>query len=103
MVIGGSAAPPSMIDGFKKRHGLEVVHAWGMTEMNPLGTVAHVKRHLEGASEEALLAVRSTQGFSHRLRRDAAHRRHRAHPPLGREVDGRARGARAVGRVLLLP
>ena len=40
MVVGGSAAPPAMIDGFRKRHGLEVTHAWGMTEMSPLGTVA---------------------------------------------------------------
>src|SRR6185436_11107188 len=39
MVIGGAAAPPAMIDGFAKRHGLEVTHAWGMTETNPLGTL----------------------------------------------------------------
>jgi fatty-acyl-CoA synthase len=64
MVIGGSAAPPSMIDGFKKRHGLEVVHAWGMTEMNPLGTIARVKHHLDEGSEEAILAIRSTQGYA---------------------------------------
>ena len=35
MVVGGSAAPPSMIDGFQKRHGLTVTHAWGMTETSP--------------------------------------------------------------------
>jgi fatty-acyl-CoA synthase len=63
MVIGGSAAPPSLIEGFKKRHGLDVTHAWGMTETNPLGTVARVKPHLRGSIEKEL-PVRSTQGFA---------------------------------------
>ncbi len=63
MVVGGSAAPPAMIDGFRKRHKLEVLHAWGMTEMSPLGTVARIKRHLGTLSEEQRLAVRSTQGI----------------------------------------
>jgi fatty-acyl-CoA synthase len=73
MVIGGSAAPPALIDGFK-RHGLEVTHAWGMTEMNPLGTLARVKRHLQTpgtAPADARsapypadeLALRATQGY----------------------------------------
>jgi len=64
MVVGGSAAPPAMIDGFKKRHGLEVLHAWGMTEMSPLGTVARVKRHLGALGDGETLRVRSTQGFA---------------------------------------
>ena len=63
MLIGGSAAPPAMIDGFHKRHGLEVTHAWGMTEMNPLGTIARVKPHLRGGGDEAVLALRATQGY----------------------------------------
>ncbi len=63
MLIGGSAAPPSMIDGFRKRHGLEVTHAWGMTEMSPLGTIAHVKNHLSDLDDAAYLAVRATQGY----------------------------------------
>jgi len=62
MAIGGSAAPPAMIQGFKDRHGLEVTHAWGMTEMNPLGTLARVKAHLRGDAA-AELALRSTQGY----------------------------------------
>ena len=64
MIIGGSAAPASMIDGFKKRHGLEVTHAWGMTEMNPLGTLARVKRAARGASDEAQLALKASQGYA---------------------------------------
>ncbi len=63
MVIGGSAAPPSMIDGFQKRHGLTVIHAWGMTEMNPLGTIARVKPHLRGKSDDEVLAIRASQGY----------------------------------------
>jgi fatty-acyl-CoA synthase len=63
MLIGGSAAPPSMIDGFQKRHGLEVLHAWGMTEMNPLGTIARVKGHMGAMSDEDRLAIRCTQGY----------------------------------------
>ncbi len=64
MVIGGAAAPPAMIQGFRARHKLEVTHAWGMTETNPLGTVARIKSHLENVSEEDRLKVRSTQGYA---------------------------------------
>ena len=39
MIVGGSAAPQSMIEGFEKRYGLRIVHAWGMTEMSPIGTL----------------------------------------------------------------
>ncbi len=63
MVIGGSAAPAAMIDGFQKRHGLTVTHAWGMTETNPLGTLARVKRGLASSSEEVQLGLRASQGF----------------------------------------
>lgn len=64
MVIGGSAAPPALIDGFQKRHGLTVTHAWGMTETNPLGTLARLKKHHEQASDEERLAVRASQGYA---------------------------------------
>ncbi len=37
-VVGGSACPPSMIATFRDRYGVELIHAWGMTEMSPLGT-----------------------------------------------------------------
>jgi fatty-acyl-CoA synthase len=63
MLIGGSAAPASMIDGFQRRHGLGVIHAWGMTEMNPLGTLARVKRDLRGADDETQLGLRASQGY----------------------------------------
>jgi len=47
MVGGGSAAPEAMIRAFD-RLGHTVLHAWGMTEMSPLGTVSRLKRHLRG-------------------------------------------------------
>jgi len=64
MCIGGSAAPPSLIDGFQKRHGLSVIHAWGMTETNPMGTVARLKPHLEAKGDEERLHARASQGFA---------------------------------------
>ncbi len=64
MVVGGAAAPPAMIDGFKERHNLEVTHAWGMTEMNPLGTLARVKTRLAGKTSAETLPIRSSQGYS---------------------------------------
>ncbi len=63
MVIGGSAAPPAMIEGFKRRHGLDVTHAWGMTETNPLGTLARVKRHLRSADVGDEIGYRASQGY----------------------------------------
>jgi fatty-acyl-CoA synthase len=46
-VIGGSACPPAMISAFNDDYGVEVLHAWGMTEMSPLGTVCTLKnKHL---------------------------------------------------------
>jgi fatty-acyl-CoA synthase len=62
MIVGGSAAPRALIEGFERRHGLHVCHAWGMTELAPLGTVAEPPSGLAGAGEEERFAFRSTQG-----------------------------------------
>jgi fatty-acyl-CoA synthase len=51
VVVGGSACPPSMIAAFGERYGVRVVHAWGMTEMSPLGTVSHPPAGAEGEEE----------------------------------------------------
>lgn len=46
-VIGGSACPPAMIRAFEDGYGVEVIHAWGMTELSPLGTLCKLKqKHL---------------------------------------------------------
>jgi fatty-acyl-CoA synthase len=62
IVIGGSAAPPAMIRGYKERHGLDIVHAWGMTEMTPLGTLCNLPSSLQDAPAEEQVRYRSKQG-----------------------------------------
>ncbi|MFI5715539.1 long-chain fatty acid--CoA ligase [Nocardia sp. NPDC051750] len=59
VVVGGSAAPPSMMKAFEEKHGVTVVHAWGMTETSPLGSLAHPPR---GLSAEEAWEYRVTQG-----------------------------------------
>jgi fatty-acyl-CoA synthase len=52
-VIGGSACPPAMIRAFQEEYGVHVLHAWGMTEMSPLGTVTTFKaKHGKWGQEE---------------------------------------------------
>ncbi|ADX46262.1 long-chain fatty acid--CoA ligase [Paracidovorax avenae] len=47
-VIGGSACPPAMIEAFQNDYGVRVLHAWGMTEMSPLGTLCSLKnKHMD--------------------------------------------------------
>ncbi len=62
IVIGGSAAPESMIRGYKERHGLTVIHAWGMTEMTPLGTLCNLPSTLTNAPTDEQYRYRSKQG-----------------------------------------
>ena len=62
IVIGGSAAPESMIRAYQERHGLKIVHAWGMTEMTPLGTLCNLPASLAGASEDEKYRYRAKQG-----------------------------------------
>ena len=62
VVIGGSACPPAMIRAFQEDFGVEVRHAWGMTEMSPLGTVSTFKRGHLKASKEDRYAVQNKQG-----------------------------------------
>jgi 3-(methylthio)propionyl---CoA ligase len=61
-VIGGSACPPAMIDAFREDYGVEVLHAWGMTEMSPLGTLCTLKnKHLSMPADEQM-KIRLKQG-----------------------------------------
>jgi fatty-acyl-CoA synthase len=61
-VIGGSACPPAMIHSFREDYGVEVLHAWGMTEMSPLGTLCTLKnKHLALPAEEQM-KIRLKQG-----------------------------------------
>jgi fatty-acyl-CoA synthase len=61
-VIGGSACPPAMMRAFQERYDVQVLHAWGMTEMSPLGTVCTLKPKHLGLSAEQRMAVQCKQG-----------------------------------------
>ncbi|MGB7336482.1 MAG: long-chain-fatty-acid--CoA ligase [Salaquimonas sp.] len=61
-VVGGSACPPAMIDKFRDVYDVEVLHAWGMTELSPLGSVNNLKnKHLD-FSEAEIKKLRENQG-----------------------------------------
>lgn len=59
VIIGGSAVPPSMMRTFEEKHGVRVLHAWGMTETSPLGSVAHPP---PGLDAEGAWPYRISQG-----------------------------------------
>jgi fatty-acyl-CoA synthase len=71
VVIGGSACPRSMIEVFQERYGVQVLHAWGMTETSPLGTMCSLKPELAGLAGDALLDAQEKQG----------------HPPFGVDIE----------------
>jgi fatty-acyl-CoA synthase len=70
VVIGGSACPRAMTQTFQDKYGVEVVHAWGMTEMSPLGSLCTMKPEYAALTGEAKLDVQMKQG----------------HPPFGVEM-----------------
>ncbi|MFQ6398342.1 long-chain fatty acid--CoA ligase [Nocardia sp. KC 131] len=59
VVVGGAAVPPTMMRAFQEKHGVKILHAWGMTETSPLGSVAHAPASATGEDE---WAYRFTQG-----------------------------------------
>jgi fatty-acyl-CoA synthase len=61
VVIGGSACPPAMMDDFEKL-GIQTIHAWGMTELSPLGTINRPTRRSEGLPKEKQHDVALKQG-----------------------------------------
>jgi fatty-acyl-CoA synthase len=61
-IIGGSACPPAMIRSFEKDYGVQVIHAWGMSEMSPLGTVNTFKHKHDDWTSEQRLALQNKQG-----------------------------------------
>ena len=61
LIVGGSAAPESLLRGFD-RHGITVLHAWGMTEMSPLGSVCHLGPEAPSLDEGSRYRQRARQG-----------------------------------------
>ena len=70
IVIGGSASPRAMTQKFQDNYGVEVIHAWGMTEMSPLGSLCTIKPEYAGLTGDAKLDLQMKQG----------------HPPFGVEM-----------------
>jgi fatty-acyl-CoA synthase len=70
VIIGGSACPRAMAKTFEEKYGVEVIHAWGMTEMSPLGSLCSIKPDYAGLAAEPLLDIKEKQG----------------HPPFGVEM-----------------
>ena len=61
-VIGGSACPPTMIESFERDYGVRVVHAWGMTEMSPIGTVCRLMAKHAALTPAEQFTVQIKQG-----------------------------------------
>ncbi|RUU06644.1 long-chain fatty acid--CoA ligase, partial [Mesorhizobium sp. USDA-HM6] len=70
VVIGGSSCPRAITEKFQDKYEVQVVHAWGMTEMSPLGTLCTMKPEYEGLTGDARLDIQGKQG----------------HPPFGVEM-----------------
>jgi 3-(methylthio)propionyl---CoA ligase len=64
LLVGGSAAPRAMIETFERDYGVEVIHAWGMTETTPLGVIGTLKRGMEGLPPERRWDVKVKQGHA---------------------------------------
>ena len=61
-VIGGSACPPAMMKTLQEDFGVEVIHAWGMTELSPLGTLSKLKSKHDGLDAESRQRLLEKQG-----------------------------------------
>jgi fatty-acyl-CoA synthase len=64
VVIGGSACPRAMTEKFQKNYEVDVIHAWGMTEMSPLGTLGSIKPEYAELEGDAMLDIKQKQGFA---------------------------------------
>ena len=62
VVIGGSAAPRSMIEAFEKNYDVSVFHAWGMTEMSPMGSLGSLKAGMDELPFEQQMDIKVKQG-----------------------------------------
>ncbi|MES1197135.1 MAG: long-chain-fatty-acid--CoA ligase [Pseudomonadota bacterium] len=62
VAIGGAAAPESLIRGFEDEYGVEVIHAWGMTEMSPIGTIGKLLPEQQNADPETRMRTKLKQG-----------------------------------------
>ncbi len=64
VAIGGSACPPAVIEAFERKYGVPVLHAWGMTEMSPVGSICSIKPEVWSEDYSQLLSIKATQGYT---------------------------------------
>ncbi len=62
VVIGGAACPRAMMEAFESKYGVSVFHAWGMTEMSPVGTVGTLKSREAKFDFDERMGVKVKQG-----------------------------------------
>lgn len=62
VVCGGSAVPEALSEGFREKLGFPIIHAWGMTETSPLGSLNHRRSSMAAYTDEELAADRTRQG-----------------------------------------
>lgn len=62
VVIGGAAAPRSMIEAFENRYGITVCHAWGMTELSPVGSIGTLTKEALALPREQQMDLKTKQG-----------------------------------------
>ena len=63
--IGGAAAPRALIERFEDQYNVAVIHAWGMTEMSPIGTMSTIKPPLDRLPRRRQMDFKAKQGFPH--------------------------------------
>ena len=102
VLIGGAAASRTMMENYKRDFGITILHAWGMTETSPLGTISRLKAAMESWPEERQIEVRLKQGLpvlgvELKVAGPAGRR-----ASLGRRARRRAARARALDRQQLL-
>ena len=62
LMVGGTACPPALMKTFRKDYGIRMIHAWGMTETSPLGSVCTLKKKHEGLDEDERMRIELKQG-----------------------------------------
>ena len=63
LVVGGSAMPRGLIEAYERDFGVNVVHAWGMTEMSPIGSVSKLQTQHEGLDAAGRWDIKAKQGY----------------------------------------
>ena len=101
VVIGGSACPRAVTKTFEEDYGVQVIHAWGMTEMSPLGSLCTMKPEYAGSEGRGAARHPGQAGPSAIRRGDEDHRRCRQKTALGRQDLRPAESARTCDHPLL--